>query len=38
MLEYLTIFIANKIKRNIDSKKLNQLLDTYKQGKERYHD
>ncbi|EHI74699.1 Uncharacterised protein [Streptococcus criceti] len=30
MLEYLTIFIANKIKRNIDSKKLNRLLNDYK--------
>ncbi|MGT2666937.1 DUF3021 domain-containing protein [Streptococcus rifensis] len=34
-LEYLTIFIANKIKRHIDSKQLNQLLKTYKQGKEK---
>ncbi|MDY5636074.1 DUF3021 domain-containing protein [Streptococcus orisratti] len=30
MLEYLTIFIANKIKRSIDSKKLNIMLDDYK--------
>ncbi|MGT2907841.1 DUF3021 domain-containing protein [Streptococcus dentiloxodontae] len=38
MLEYLTIFIANKIKRHIDSKKLNQLLESYKKGKESHHD
>lgn len=32
---YWGVYINNKIKRHIDSKQLNQLLKTYKQGKEK---